>query len=580
MDLNTSIDIFTSHILRIIQNNNNGIYSGTAINGFKTSKNTVKAYENILQHLNDQTNNQIDLNIDNIDQILVRLFSLSDVNNLGDISYLYLKRIIDSKIIINKQATKDQLSILSEIKNKADTAFQDLEIDEPFVQNNTQIHDQQQNSDSNSQALIITDTQISTNTTNTSTTITSNNIIPNSNQNLPNQANLNSLDNLDSFDVKSILLKLNDSILTIQQTMIDNNTSMNVKFEDLYSKINLKDSYYQNVDYSVLPLSKLNNLLSYRIKRILKHRHAISIQERHLKNNTRPRQIAHKLFTPFKKTTNFLNKMDCIIDEMQTKVIQLIIDDLTESINIVEKDIELIKQNMKKFIKDDKRVDELVCEIYEKETNKLKPIFNKSLNKLNNFKKETLLEIHKHEINDNELWINPKLFIETNSNENSFSNSSTTTNSSVNSKKTKKKNKKNKVQFKHNKDNKDYNKNPISSYQNENQESNSSRHNQRARSRSKQRNNTYYSNNNINYNDSNTNSNNKYNKYANNSSKQNQMNYTKWNSSLNSNSFSNQQQQSYQQQHNHAQTSNQNNLNQRRNNSVNFRTKSQTRNNI
>ena len=60
--------------------------------------------------------------------------------------------------------------------------------------------------------------------------------------------------------------------------------------------------------------------------------------------------------------------MDKIIDQMQTRVIQLIITDLKETIQIIELDIEDLKTCLFEFTKDDDKVKEIVNEIFESES--------------------------------------------------------------------------------------------------------------------------------------------------------------------------------------------------------------------
>lgn len=116
-----------------------------------------------------------------------------------------------------------------------------------------------------------------------------------------------------------------------------------------------KESNERNYENS--SLDALKKFVGFRIKKVLLLRHAKNMQQTHLSAGTVPKQMFTTEFpSPYKKTSKFLKKYDELISKTQTQMLHLMIDDIDESIIILETDIDLLKSCLLKLLNNEEQL--------------------------------------------------------------------------------------------------------------------------------------------------------------------------------------------------------------------------------
>ncbi len=236
MNLNQVLNIWCEHIHTLVVFRNSK-YQSTAINGFKEGVKTKPAYQAMKQLLNDLGKTNFELDNNNVDSTLFLLYTNTEPIEYSSTTYNWLERMINSKKILSKTLNDNQLNALNQQLEKAKSAFDNLEIDEPIEIN---------------QSNVINDTL----------SPTSSNVAAQVNT----QANLSITQQLQNFE----------------NMFIEKLGELNSKIE----KLNSESNSYENKS-----AQQLTKLLSFRIKKRLLANNAIKVQNEYLKNNTAPLQI-------------------------------------------------------------------------------------------------------------------------------------------------------------------------------------------------------------------------------------------------------------------------------------------------
>jgi len=344
MNLNQVLNIWCEHIHTLVVFRNSK-YQSTAINGFKEGVKTKPAYQAMKQLLNDLGKTNFELDNNNVDSTLFLLYMNTEPIEYSSTTYNWLERMINSKKSLSKTLNDNQLNALNQQLEKAKSAFDNLEIDEPIEIN---------------QSNVINDTL----------SPTSSNVAAQVNT----QANLSITQQLQNFE----------------NMFIEKLGELNSKIE----KLNNESNIYENKS-----AQQLTKLLSFRIKSRLLANNAIKVQNEYLKNKTAPSKIqADKFFTPYSYSTKFLTKMDEILAETQLKIINAIIVEINDKVEALDIDIEKITKCLEKF-KTKNEIGDLCKELETIEESKLKKRFQKSLNKTKK-PKQLLLNIYETKICD------------------------------------------------------------------------------------------------------------------------------------------------------------------------------------
>jgi len=356
MNLNQVLNIWCDHIHTLVVFRNSK-YQGTAINGFKEGLKTKPAYQAMKQLLNDLGKTNFELDNNNVDSTLFLLYTNTEPIEYSSTTYNWLERMINSKKILSKTLNDNQLNALNQQLEKAKSAFDNLEIDEPIEINQSNVK-------------------------NDTLSPTSSNVAAQVNT----QANLSITQQLQNFE----------------NMFIEKLGELNSKIE----KLNSESNSYENKS-----AQQLTKLLSFRIKKRLLANNAIKVQNEYLKNNTAPLQIqADKFFTPYSYSTKFLTKMDEILAETQVKIINAIIVEINDKIEALDIDIEKITKCLEKF-KTKNEIGDLCKELETTEESKLKKRFQRSLNKTKK-PKQLLLNIYETKICDDLLVDNLSIVTE------------------------------------------------------------------------------------------------------------------------------------------------------------------------
>jgi len=503
MNLNVSLNNWIDHIITLLNKNNNDTnyrYKGAAINGFKNSYKTKTSAQFIEQHFNTT------IDVTNMDEILIRLINQCEPAEFSRATTNFIKLAIQNKFLISKTINANQIENLSSKIEAAESAYNDLEIDE---------YDENEADTGNHQ----------------------NNINNEENENVT--VNQQTNNNNDQRFVINDTITLNDETVGSQQftqqflalkTMLEN--TLHGFGEQIK---NLKEQ--QSTGYENKSLGELLGLLSFRFNKLLKLQHTKKLQQQYINENTIPNALAiDRFFRPMKCTTNLLTKMDEIYLETIKKISNAIIDDTEKSIEKIQEDILNIKTSLEHFKSKDE-INKLCEEFKETETKKLKFRFDTALKRGKKSKVISFLNYYKDQIEDDPL-------AENNFSETASSISNVTNNSShrINSKsnKTQQNNRppsilrnnskqrsrsNSRIRFKNQNNNAGINNNNQKQQFNNYQQKNNNNYNNNNKNRNKNNYNNYNNNNNNNNNYNNSNNNNYNNSNNNNYNNINNNNY-------------------------------------------------------
>jgi len=321
MNLLKAIDIWTQHIQKTFKNNNNHVYGGHQLAGFKNGSKTSEAYHYLLDQ--NLVKDVKELAVENIDDVFyASLFALgSKPSALTDNIYAFIEQMCirepDEVFLITKKANETQKKEIKRILAEASDEF----IQSSINQNPTRTRSQ---------------------------TAAANN----SNNNLEMSV-------LESF--KKILdEKLN-------QFKID---------------IGLEEDETKKA-YVDCDLEELKQIFKARTIRLLKHENDVKIIEKHKLNKTAPKALFIARFPrPFlPHNSDCVKNHDQMVKGMQVQFMDFNKTMLNQEIESITEDVEVIKSTILEKTNDEELTKSICASIYDSEMKNLKEDFDKSMQK-------------------------------------------------------------------------------------------------------------------------------------------------------------------------------------------------------
>jgi hypothetical protein len=350
MDLIKATDIWLNHILSKINSKQELKYDGSALNGFKTGSSTANAHSHIME-LDFIKNEFAQMTSDNQNEILIKILNQILPEEVSESIYVYINDfMLKNNLIITKTLLDSDATILSQLTASASARFNVIQIQ-------------------------------------------------------PSQSSQNQLSQL-IFQLNNTLFKPKEiTLYDLQQTFLKSINGLELKLnEKIDKKVNdLNQEFNKQISalstksiesYETCSLEQLKELLDFRIDKLLRYQNSLSILKKHQEKKTVPSALFNSRFPKPHLAHNkkFIEGHDKIILEAQVKFLEFDIELHDEEIKLIESDINNIKKFINKFLQNDTQVSNIVVELTEKVSKKLKPDFDKSMQKCLNVKNLTNLD--------------------------------------------------------------------------------------------------------------------------------------------------------------------------------------------
>ncbi len=350
MDLIKATDIWLNHILTKINSKQELKYDGSALNGFKTGSSTANAHTHIME-LDFIKNDFVQMTTDNQNEILIKILNQILPEDVSESIYVYINDfMLKHKLIITKPLLDSDATILSQLTASAIDRF-----------NVTQIQPSQSSQNQLSQLIFQLNNSLFK----------------------PKELTL--------YDLQQTFLKSINGLETKLNDKIDKKVNdLNQEFSKQISALSTKSME----SYETCSLEQLKELLDFRIDKLLRYQNSLSILKKHQEKKTVPSALFNSRFPKPHLAHNkkFIEGHDKIILETQAKFLAFDIEMHDEEIKLIESDIDNIKTYINKFLQNDTQVSNMVVELTEKVSKKLKPDFDKSIQKCLNVKNLTNLD--------------------------------------------------------------------------------------------------------------------------------------------------------------------------------------------
>lgn len=328
MSLQCHVNTFCKFFVKYHSDYDNNV-TGNVIGSFKGN---YKDCYNILIH------NNCELNATNFCQFAYYIVSTAnmDADDITTGIYKFINDAITKKpnYGLKSKFTDDHILYFKNFIDKANSHYNQIEISNPFVINETQLQTP----------------------TNTQTVETLDEL---------NTSETASNSSLSQAEFAILLKQLEENLVTKLDLTINSRIS-----SEMIKHLGID----RNLTSSEILTHKTK--LGYTYQSILKKKNQINILKSHLDNSTTPEVLSHKKFpAPFFAFENnilYVNKHNNIIESAQKSLMQLEIDQFEEDLDILNNDVKVFKDTLKYHVTDIAKVDR---EIFVFQENKLKKTF-------------------------------------------------------------------------------------------------------------------------------------------------------------------------------------------------------------
>ncbi len=338
MEINTALEIWITHITKIIQGKSNNAYDQRSINGFKNGTKTSASYSLLVSQLNDNK----PMDIKNVDSIILKAYYTIPFNCLDQISYIFLQHSTNKKFFLYDEFDTPTLNRLKTILQDAKDQFRNLEEEDEEIQN------QERNTTASALNQDTTATLTQTSTQHT---------------------------DLSSINSATVAKTQSEEIQLFQKNMIDSITSaLNRNLEDRLSNVQseimkLKSKFSNpSCNHSILEgnLTDIKKEIMSNMSKISKLKQHNNNFKLHKRNNTHPSQLSFRNFPEplFKHDKSFVTKFEDLLKGFQSDISSLITDHIESKLKNLESDLQNNKSILNQHTRDDSTTNHIMDELY------------------------------------------------------------------------------------------------------------------------------------------------------------------------------------------------------------------------
>lgn len=343
-------------------NGNNNVcfknFSGMCIGAFKRCNKVSQ--EIINKSFSNEKN--FDFDSRNVNKILLSLFIKIKPSDYGKYGYILLSDITKFNPEISEcgRYSDEEINVLRELKAKAESEFTDVDVEDPFQEN-------QDHPNANQQPTSSTQTNDS---------------------NGPNTV-VNQNDTTNTSNNSSIMCDKQFFINMFEQFKLDMDTKVN----------RLRDEFTGNHNSDLYLTSERVGLFRVKVKQLfnkkLRYENDIKILKIHEELKSVPEQLNFDKFPePFlKHNLSFIEDYNKLLSNFQSEIMSLIKRSLKSELDILQKDLNYYKSNLRGIVNN---VDEFIDNLHKHEEKNLEKQFIDSDNKARRVKLKPFLVSHQN----------------------------------------------------------------------------------------------------------------------------------------------------------------------------------------